>query len=107
MDSEEASRQVSELGKLTKKLKRYWKRLAREALSVVKEQGLELVVTDDLSIKSSPNQIVVRDFPDGLEDKRLLDLAKTTVPSLYRRFQEYMNKYDNLRIELTEKLSDL
>ena len=108
MNEQEIEYQISEYNTRKNRLKRYRRRLLKEALNVAKERGLELVVTWDSTIKSGKGQVVVLRDGEDTEETDLIELSKDRLPSLYGRFiQEYIklgalhlrlqNIYDSIR----------
>lgn len=97
----EAYRNLNEIRTLRNRLKRYWVKLTKESLKVAKREGLELRLVQGPVIHNA-SEIAVFDNPNGLNDTNLLKLARTSYPSLYRRYQEGLERYTELRQKLEE-----
>ena len=97
----ESYRKLSEIRKLKHRLKRYWTKLTKESLKAAKDQGLELRVAQGPVI-FKPNELIVFDYRDNFNDNNLLRLARPSYPSLYRKYQEGLERYEELRHKLEE-----
>ena len=114
----EIYRKVRESRKLRRKLRRYWKRLVKRALVIVKQNGFDMLVTDGTisekfvtdsypnRIEQSADIIVYRDGDELTDDSRLLRLAKNELPDTYKKYNTLTCRYSQLRKEI-KKIHDL
>jgi len=104
MKYEEAERKLNEYRTLTNKLKRYWKKLAKESLRVAKQQGLETVVTnEDIHLKKD---IMVRTNGKEINVSELFKLAKPKFQALYRKYSEGIEKHKEIESMLRKYLEN-
>ena len=96
----EIKRKISEFNTLTNRMRRYWKKLTKESITIAKQRGLETYVVEyndihlvtDITIKKRGDEIV--------DDSQLLELAKEKYPSLYHKYKDGMQRHRELRLEL-------
>jgi hypothetical protein len=85
---EYAVRKIMEYQKLTNKLNRYWKRLAKESIVIGRDQEIYLPIERQ---------------HDNVDASNLFMLAKPTLSSLHRRYEKGMERH----IVLTRVLENL
>ena len=104
---EEAIHGISEYRNLRHRAKRYWSRLAKEALVLAGREGQPARINSGpyFQIEGEVNIFVTQPDTDEecLHDQDLLKLAKKTLPALYRKYNDSIERGKDLR----EKLSRL
>ncbi|GEM_PF-6979315 len=94
---------VAERRKLRNGLRRQWRRLARAALPVVKQEGYRVISPGEFTVESPmPPTVdgITRFWKTLVGEDEFLALAKEDMPSLYRRFLEGERRHEQLRADL-------
>lgn len=84
--------QFSEVYKLQNKMHRYQRRLLKEGFKIGKENNIAFIIKN-----------LDKEYADV---SPIIELAKSTLPSLYRRFMQLTKKFVNGVEDLEEKLKD-
>lgn len=86
------SRLISEHNQRKNRLHRYWQRLSKEAFRVAGERGIGIFASNGPADGSVEERIYL--FSDEeFDDSDLLKLAKPNLHSLYRRYQDGLQKH--------------
>jgi len=114
-------RLVAEHDTLKGRLRRYWKKLAKEGALEAKRRHLAIVVmstgrnpevfvTDEQEASQQGAAVIIErdsEDPDSIQDGMLLALARPQYPSLYRRFYQGWERWAILRDRMEELLREL
>lgn len=108
--TQEISRKTRELYTLRNRVHRYWKRLVEISSKIAKEKGIEVIMTETLegqinSVLTNPQAVQVYKNGELVNANELIELSKTTAPSLYRKYHESLKTY-NLKISELEKITN-
>ena len=106
--SQEVFRKTRSLYALKHKLKRQWKRLIKTSISLAKESGIDTyeISQYDQAIHTYDRVNVVKDG-EKIKDSELLGLSADTLPSLYRRYQQGVTRYNSELGNLEKMTSDV
>lgn len=100
-----AFRKVSENRTLRNRLGRQWRKLIKESLRIAKEQDLQTIAYSEPHIRdaSKIELFVINEGSENemLYDEELLRLSQAKYPSLYRRYQQGIERLERLRQELS------
>jgi len=93
-------RKTAELNTLRNRLRRYWNKLAVEAITVAKAQG---IVSEVVHMNDLPDEVLVPEASstiplyvegEGVNADILLKLASSRFPSLFRKYIHGKNRYE-------------
>ena len=92
---------------LKHKLKRQWKKLIKTSISLAKESGIDTYEINqyDQAIHTYDRINVVKDG-EKVKDSELLGLSANALPSLYRRYQQGVTRYNSELGNLEKMTSD-
>jgi len=84
---------ISEYNQRKNRLYRYWQRLSKEAIKIAGEREIEVLRSNEPADGKVEGRIYL--FHNGeYDDSELIELAKSKMPSLYRRHQEGLQKHE-------------
>ena len=95
---EELEKLASESLKLDNRLRRYWNKLVTESLKIAKQRKLNIgVIYPDAT--SSEDIVIIKNGKE-VNAYDLLKLSKNVLPSLYRKYNQGLEKHHKLHKEL-------
>jgi hypothetical protein len=90
-------RAIKEIGKLGHKLDRYRKKLLKEGLKITYRDGIELRILPEREIGLADTRVLNIRVQNGeFNPHPIIELARETLPSLYRKYIEGERKYIDL-----------
>lgn len=103
---EDISRLISEYNQRKNRLHRYWERLSKEAIRITKKRGIDVLASNEPADGSVEGRIYL--FRDGkFDDSNLLRLAQSNLPSIYRRYQDGLQRHKESLGHLEEYLGSI
>jgi len=102
MEYKEAMKKVSEFRTLTNKLNRYWSKLVKEAFEIASERNLEVAVSEDYL--DTRGDIVIYRKGEDIDASELIELTREKFPSLFRRYNQGLEKHRKMREELASMI---
>lgn len=97
--------QIAEFKTLTNRLNRYWRFLVNEGIKIAKEEGLEAKVVSTNIYLANAGIILKRDG-QNVDASELIALTKSRHPSLFRRYNEGVERHADLDYSLKETLDE-
>ena len=97
---------TEELYRLKHRIKRYKRRLIKEGFRKSRERGLDVVLYDFLPHEKINDSTVLvhRDHESNMDINQLIEIAKDSLPSLYRRYHSLMQMYETKCSQLEEEV---
>lgn len=85
-----------EISKLRNRVERYKSRLLREAFEAAKRERIKVLIgnSSDLYHVHGSTILICEDHKDNVDITSMISLAKDSLPSLYRRYNESLNKFN-------------
>lgn len=86
----------AEIHSIIGRIAKYQNMLVRKGMIIAKEKGLELKIVNTPLNFQNENTIHIYENEEGADTRKLIDLAKETNASLYRKYNTCLTRFNEL-----------